>query len=148
MWCPIRRETENSLHIRMNGHRTDIRTMKTDTPVAAHLASVNHADHSFDDLEMRGIEMSYWICELRTLTPNGLNERGGPTAPTWQAGEGDVGLRDTSVSRVPCHLTLHMHNSCFLFFPPFYPFDQPALTVLYLLQPLCLFYSVLCTMCA
>ncbi len=79
MWCPIRRETENSLHIRMNGHRSDIRTMKTDKPVAAHFCQ---PDHSFDDLEMRGIEMSYWIFELRTLTPNGLNERGGPTAPT------------------------------------------------------------------
>ncbi len=37
----------------MNGHRSDTRTMKTDKPVAAHFCQ---PDHSFDDLEMRGIE--------------------------------------------------------------------------------------------
>ncbi len=46
-------ETENALHIRMNGHRSDIRTMKTDKPVAAHFCQ---PDHSFDDLEMRESE--------------------------------------------------------------------------------------------
>ncbi len=57
------------LHIGMNGHCSNIRTRKTDKAVAAHFSQ---PDHLVDDLEMRGIEMSYWICELRTLTPNGL----------------------------------------------------------------------------
>ena len=67
---------ENPLHIniniRMNGHRSDIRTNKTEKPVAAHFCQ---PDHCIDDLEVRGIEKirdhgstqwrkhreSYWI---------------------------------------------------------------------------------------
>ncbi len=46
-------ETEKALHIRMNGHRLDIRTKKTEKPVAAHFCQ---SDHSLEDLEVRGIE--------------------------------------------------------------------------------------------
>ena len=47
------RETETPLHIRMNGHHSDIRTKKLDKPVAAHFSQ---PDHSAEDLEVRGIE--------------------------------------------------------------------------------------------
>jgi len=76
-------ETENALHIRMNGHRSDIRTRKLDKPVAAHFCQ---SDHSAEDLEVRGIEKiyennpewrkhreSYWIFTLKTLAPEGMN---------------------------------------------------------------------------
>ena len=77
-------ETENTLHIRMNGHRSDITTKKLDKPVAAHF---NQPDHSLEDLRVMGIEKidhnnskkrrklreRYWIFELRMLTPEGLN---------------------------------------------------------------------------
>ena len=76
-------ETENALHVRMNGHRSDIRTRKTDKPVAAHFCQ---SDHSIEDLEVRGIEKihnnstqwrrereSFWIFTLRTLAPDGMN---------------------------------------------------------------------------
>ena len=73
-------ETENALHIRMNGHRSDIRTRKTDKPVAAHFCQ---PDHTAEDLEVRGIEKIHrnstqWRREresytLRTLSPNGMN---------------------------------------------------------------------------
>ena len=76
-------ETENPLHIRMNGHRSDIRTKKLEKPVAAHFSLPGH---SAEDLEVRGIEKihsnnvqwrkqreSYWIFELKTLIPCGLN---------------------------------------------------------------------------
>ena len=46
-------ETENRLHIKMNGHRSDINTRKTEKPVAAHF---NQPDHSLDDLQVMGIE--------------------------------------------------------------------------------------------
>ena len=76
-------ETENALHIRMNGHRSDIRTKKLDKPVAAHFCQ---SDHSAEDLEVRGIEKihenntdrrkrreSYWMFTLKTLAPQGMN---------------------------------------------------------------------------
>ena len=76
-------ETENPLHIRMNGHRSDIRTKKLDKPVAVHFCQ---PDHSAEDLEVRGIEKinvnntgrrkyreSYWIFTLKTLAPEGMN---------------------------------------------------------------------------
>jgi hypothetical protein len=40
-------ETENTLHIRMNGYRSDVNTSKTEKPVAAHF---NLPDHSLDDV--------------------------------------------------------------------------------------------------
>lgn len=76
-------ETENALHVRMNGHRSDINTKKLEKPVAAHF---NQPDHSLKDLKVMGIEKihnndterrklreRYWIFELRSLTPEGLN---------------------------------------------------------------------------
>ena len=75
-------ETENALHIRMNGHRSDIRTKKTEKPVAAHFCQ---PDHSVKDLEVRGLKRSiiparsgeekesFWIFTLRTLAPDGMN---------------------------------------------------------------------------
>jgi len=46
-------ETENALHIRLNGHRSDIRTKKTDKPVAEHF---NLVGHSIKDLTIMVIE--------------------------------------------------------------------------------------------
>ena len=76
-------ETENPLHIRMNGHRSDICMGKLEKPVAAHFSQPGH---STGNLQVCGIEKihrdsamwrkqreSYWIFELRTLIPNGLN---------------------------------------------------------------------------
>ena len=76
-------ETENALHIRMNGHRFDITMRKLDKPVSFHF---NQPDHSIEDLKVMGMEKinnnskkqkklreRYWIFELRTLTPEGLN---------------------------------------------------------------------------
>ena len=75
-------ETENALHIRMNGHRSDITTKKLDKPVAAHF---NQPYHSLEDLRVMGIEKiedskkwrklreRYRIFNLRTLMPEGLN---------------------------------------------------------------------------
>ena len=76
-------ETENVLHVRMNGHRSDIRTRKTEKPVAAHFCQT---DHTMEDLQVRGIEKihrsstqwrrereSFWIFTLRMLSPYGLN---------------------------------------------------------------------------
>ena len=78
-------ETENALHIRMNGHRSDITTKKLDKPVAAHF---NQPNHSYEDLRViviekiedrnnsrkrRKLRERYRIFELRTLMPEGLN---------------------------------------------------------------------------
>ena len=77
-------ETENALHIRMNDHQSDITTKKLNKPEAAHF---NQPNHSYEDLRVMGIEKidrnnsrkwrklreRYWIFELRTLTPEGLN---------------------------------------------------------------------------
>ena len=46
-------ETVTSLHIRINGHRSDIRTKKLEKPVAAHFSQPNN---SAEDLDVRGIE--------------------------------------------------------------------------------------------
>ncbi len=74
-------ETENPLHIRMNGHRSDINTRKIEKPVAAHFT---HPDHSLNDLQVMRIgkksdvtwwkpQESYWVFMLGTMTPTGLN---------------------------------------------------------------------------
>ncbi len=76
-------ETVNALHISLNGHRSDVKTKKLDKPVAVHF---DQSDHSIEDLEAMGIEKihnndpgrrklreSYWIFELESLTPQGLN---------------------------------------------------------------------------
>ena len=57
-------ETANPLHIRMNGHRSDIHTQKTDKPVAAHF---NLPDHTLDDLQVR-VSRTFI-----TMTQNGEN---------------------------------------------------------------------------
>ena len=48
-------ETENALHIRMNGHRSDVNTQKAEKLVAAHF---NLPDHLLYDLRVMGIEKS------------------------------------------------------------------------------------------
>ncbi|XP_078600510.1 uncharacterized protein LOC144875445 [Branchiostoma floridae x Branchiostoma japonicum] len=81
-------ETKQTLANRLNGHRSSINTKK-DTPVSAHF---NLTDHNTADLEVLGIEKlrytghedttrqrrlqreSYWIHQLRTLHPEGLNQ--------------------------------------------------------------------------
>ena len=76
-------ETENALHLRMNGHRSDYNRKLSDKPVARHFNSVGH---TFDDLSVMVIEQlwkddasrrklreSYWIHTLGSLTPQGLN---------------------------------------------------------------------------
>ena len=76
-------ETENALHLRMNGHRSDYNRKLPDKPVAVHFNSVGH---TFNDLSILVIEQmwrddsahrktreSYWIHTLRSLTPHGLN---------------------------------------------------------------------------
>ena len=76
-------EMKNPLHIRTNGHRSDIGTGKIEKPVAAHFCQ---PDHSLEYLQVQGIEKihtndsewrkqreSYWIYKLRTLTPFVLN---------------------------------------------------------------------------
>ncbi|XP_078584852.1 uncharacterized protein LOC144867010 [Branchiostoma floridae x Branchiostoma japonicum] len=81
-------ETKQTLANRLNGHRSSINTKK-DTPVSAHF---NLTDHNIADLEVLGIEKlrytghedttrqrrlqreSYWIHQLRTLHPEGLNQ--------------------------------------------------------------------------
>ena len=76
-------ETENPLHVRISGHRSDINTRKTEKPVAAYF---NQPDHCLQDLQVMGIEKihtndttrrklraSYWIFTTETLTPSGMN---------------------------------------------------------------------------
>ena len=77
-------ETENPLHLRMNGHRSDYYRRLPDKPVAKHFYST--PGHTFEDVSVMVIEQlrsdgcmrrkyreSYWIYTLRTLTPDGLN---------------------------------------------------------------------------
>ena len=76
------RETENPLHLWMNGHRSDYYWKLSNQPVAKH---VNTISHSFEDLTIMVIEEimadsaewkqreSFWIHTLRTLAPDGLN---------------------------------------------------------------------------
>ena len=75
-------ETENPLHIRMNGHRSDYYRKLPDKPVAEHF---NLIGHSFEDMLVMVIEQimagsarrkqreSFWIHTLQTLAPDGLN---------------------------------------------------------------------------
>ena len=76
-------ETENRLHIRLNGHRSDITNKRLEKPVAHHF---NLPGHSLGDLTITVIEKihhpdvqlrrrceSYWIHHLKSLAPGGLN---------------------------------------------------------------------------
>ena len=76
-------ETQNPLHIRLNGHRNDIAHKRTEKPVASHF---NSPGHSLDDLRIAVLEVmrsfdeslrrrreSYWIKQLRSLHPGGMN---------------------------------------------------------------------------
>ena len=77
-------ETENPLHVRMNGHRYDYHQRLPDKPVAKHF--YNTSSHTFEDASGIVIKQlhsagsvrwkyreSYWIHILRTLTPDSLN---------------------------------------------------------------------------
>ena len=77
-------ETENSLHLRMNGHRSDYHRRLPNKPVAKHF--YNTPSHTFEDASVMVIDQlystgsmrqkyreSYWIYTLRTLTPKCLN---------------------------------------------------------------------------
>ena len=71
-------ETENALHIRMNGHRSDIKHRRLEKPVAK--------GHSLEDLSIfvseqihreeanfRRAKENYWIQTVQSLAPEGLN---------------------------------------------------------------------------
>ena len=76
-------ETENALHIRINGHRSDIKNRRLEKPVAKHFNLSNHSLKDLfifviekihrDDAGFRKAKESYWIQTLRSLTPEGLN---------------------------------------------------------------------------
>ncbi len=57
-------ETEQALHLRMNGHRSDFRTRKIDKPVAAHFCQ---EDYSLEELEVKGVEQIHSNREERKL---------------------------------------------------------------------------------
>ena len=76
-------EMENALHMRMNGHQSDIKHQHLKKPVAAHF---NSEGHSLQDLSIFVIEQihreeasyrrakeSYWIQTLRSLAPEELS---------------------------------------------------------------------------
>ena len=62
-------ETENALHIRMNGHWSDINTKKLEKPVA--VMGIEKINEKIT--EQRKLSERYWIFELRMLMPKGLN---------------------------------------------------------------------------
>ena len=77
-------ETENPLHLRTNGHRSDYCRRLPDKPVTKHFNDM--PGHTFEDVSVMVIKQlqlagcmrqkyreSNWIYTLRTLTPDGLN---------------------------------------------------------------------------
>ena len=76
-------ETENVLHIRMDGHRSDIKHQRLEKPVAAHFNSKRHSLHDLSIFVIKQIHRedasyyrakdSYWIQTLQSLAPEGLN---------------------------------------------------------------------------
>ena len=79
-------ETSQALHLRMNGHRSDIRLKKTtEKPVAHHFCSPGHKlDHlsvmvvdqtPLGDTVLRKNREARWIRCLKTAQPEGMNIR-------------------------------------------------------------------------
>ena len=79
-------ETKQQLSKRLNGHRSDA-NCKHDLPLSRHLRSTGHHD-SFGKLKVTIIDHntkwddnsrqereSFWIRKLKTLSPNGINEK-------------------------------------------------------------------------
>ena len=79
-------ETKQQLSKRLNGHRSDT-NCKPDLPLSRHLRSTGHHD-SFGKLKVTIIDHnpkwddksrqereSFWIRKLKTLSPNGINEK-------------------------------------------------------------------------
>ena len=76
-------ETENALHIRLNGHRSDVKTKKMEKPVAAHFNLPGHSMEDLtimvfekiwrEDVQLRRRRESYWIHHLRSVVPEGMN---------------------------------------------------------------------------
>ena len=80
-------ETNQKFSYRMNGHRSDL-TLKPYLPLSKHFVS---AGHNLDDFERASIQIiecntkwttkerqqreSYWIQELQTLHPQGINKK-------------------------------------------------------------------------
>ena len=83
-------QTSNTLRLRMNGHRSDIKHKK-DTPVARHF---NQTNHTLENLHITPIEYlpdkskdsrenkeTFWINKLRTMDPAGINIDSQPQYP-------------------------------------------------------------------
>ena len=76
-------ETENTLHIQVNGHRSDIPQNIPEKPVVAHFNAPGHSlGHVFvlviewvlrGDTIYQKMWESFWIETLRSLTLHGLN---------------------------------------------------------------------------
>ena len=76
-------ETQNPLHICLNGHRSDIKNKNNEKPVAVHF---NSPGHKLSDLtilvleqmrsnspDLRKLRESYWIHHLHSIHPSGMN---------------------------------------------------------------------------
>ena len=76
-------ETENALHIRMNGQQSDIKQRRLEKSVASDFNSEGHSLENFsifvikqihkEKANFRKAKESYWIRTLRSLVPEGLN---------------------------------------------------------------------------
>ena len=80
-------ESKQEFHKRLNGHRSDLRC-KPDLPLSRHLRSPGHSEDDFKRLtitiidhnitwsgEERVARERFWIRKLKTLAPNGINEK-------------------------------------------------------------------------
>ena len=76
-------ETDNALHVEMNGHRSDIKHWHLEKPVAKHFSSMAHSIQDLsgyviekvhrEEAIFRKVKESHWIQTLWTLAPEGLN---------------------------------------------------------------------------
>ena len=77
-------ETDNALHRRVNGHRSDSNLNRPDRPVAEHF---NIPGHRFAGMKIMVIEQmglasaarrkdreAFWRYTLRTMAPDGMNQ--------------------------------------------------------------------------